>query len=354
MIFTIKRINLIFSDLTFTTKIICAIRTEIINAIHRFIIPKEMNKVISGFETPLIWDYNNTNSFQHPIIKILLRRIVITEENKGLSEKTDREMYQNWFPEKISGAEPANYILNHCWSKPRDIVRLITAAQNSMHNNDSQFSQAVFDSCKKKYSTDSLLEIKEEMRALYTPEEIDCIINCFTGFSRILTIKKLEKRIETYFSNSILSTRLLEILRDLYRLGFIGNYSPASKSYRWQHKSDENLIISEEWSLIIHPALQSALSLSNRHDAGVEKLQNIKPKPNDIVDIVVNKITTYFLLVSFQHKGAQHFGSIHISNLSNEYIRDIAEFTAIGSTFKARVIKFNEDHSNWDLTLKGL
>lgn len=79
LIFTVKRINGLFKGISDNTKIICSVRTEIIKSISRFIVTKEMNKVISGFEVPLIWDYNNTTSFYHPIMQILLRRIAICE-----------------------------------------------------------------------------------------------------------------------------------------------------------------------------------------------------------------------------------------------------------------------------------
>lgn len=92
------------------------------------------------------------------------------------------QIYRQWFPEQIHGMEAASYILNNSWCKPRDIVRLLTVTQNSLHNGMSAFSQIVFDSTTKAYSEDSLQEIKEELRALYTAEEINEIIACFTGY----------------------------------------------------------------------------------------------------------------------------------------------------------------------------
>ena len=54
LIFTVKKLNQIMGrNRTVTTKILCSVRSEIINSINRFAISKELNKVISGFETPL-------------------------------------------------------------------------------------------------------------------------------------------------------------------------------------------------------------------------------------------------------------------------------------------------------------
>ena len=215
LIFTVKKINSVFAkDKGVTSKVICSVRTEILNAINRFVITKELNKVTSGYEVPLIWDYTNTNSFGHPILKILTKRIEYAEkENKN--NLTERDLIKKWFPERINGSEPANYILNNSWCKPRDIVRLILAAQNCLGSSNSCFSQATIDLCHKKYSTDSLVEIKEEMRALYSPEEINLIISCLTGFRAVFTIDDLKWHIKRYYNNSILENRINIIIDDL-------------------------------------------------------------------------------------------------------------------------------------------
>ena len=112
LIFTVKKLNSAFSsyDNFRKTKIICSVRTEILNSINRFIVTKELNKVTSGFEVPVVWDYNNTNSFSHPVLKILTKRIAMAEEDHGVKH-SEKELIAQWFPETIRGIEPANYIL---------------------------------------------------------------------------------------------------------------------------------------------------------------------------------------------------------------------------------------------------
>ena len=194
LIFTVKRFNTIFAHTNMSRiKIICSVRSEILTAIQRFIVTKEINKVTSGFAVPLNWNYTNNNSYAHPIIQILLKRISVCSK----AETTDSlQIYRQWFPEQIHGIEAASYILNNSWCKPRDMVRLIMVAQNSLHNDMDTFSQIVFDSTAKTYSEDSLQEIKEELRALYTAEEINDIITCFTGYRTSFSVKDLQKRIE--------------------------------------------------------------------------------------------------------------------------------------------------------------
>lgn len=347
LIFTVKRINGLFKGISDNTKIICSVRTEIIKSISRFIVTKEMNKVISGFEVPLIWDYNNTTSFYHPIMQILLRRIAICE---NIDQINSKEIYKKWFPEQIHTIEPANYILNNSWFKPRDIVRLITSAQNSIESSSECFSQAVFNACQKKYSLDSLAEICEEMRALYTSEDIDVIISCFTGFRSVFSISQLKKRIDSLYSNTILSKKFSEVIEDLYRLGFLGIYLPASQTYRWQHKGDDHVILSDEWRLMIHHALQSALSVGKKQDFGLN--YNASPQIGDVVEVTVYNIINSFAFVKFNKGKNIYEGVIHISQLSDSFIKKITDYVDYNDVFPAVIIAYDNNHQNWLLSKK--
>ena len=347
LIFTIKRFNNILRTHGMgVMKFVCAVRTEILNSISRYIVTKEMNKTISGFEVPLIWDYSNTNSYSHPIIQILLKRIRICEND---FETADKILYQKWFPEKIHDIEPANYILNNSWHKPRDIVRLLTSAQSCIKNEENKFSQSVFNAFYRKYSTESLIEIKEEMRALYSPEDIDIIVSLFIGFKTTFSMNQLRERIDKFFIKSAWTTSLNQIVQDLYRLGFIGNFLPASKSYRWQHKGDDGIILSDEWRIIVHFALHGALSIGRRQDIGLARTEPLQK--GDMVIFVVTRVIHSFALGEFNHYGVTHDGSIHISELQKSYIPNIFKVVTVGDEYRAMVIDYNGRFNSWNLTL---
>ena len=59
-----------------------------------------------------------------------------------------------------------------------------------------------------------MVEIKEEMRALYSPEEINLIISCLTGFRAVFTIDDLKWHIKRYYNNSILATKIKLVARN--------------------------------------------------------------------------------------------------------------------------------------------
>ncbi len=261
LILEAKAMNMLFYQAGMNkTKIVCAVRSEIVNSINRYIESKEVNKVVDGFDCPIIWDYNTTASFKHPIMEILLKRIALTEEQCGAVPETGEPVEKRWFPERVNGSDPVSYILNHNWSKPRDIVRLISAAQDSLHFEATSFTQAVFESCLPKYARNSLAELREELRALYSAQDIDDIFNCFTGFVDTFSLDQLREQVATYFPHTVLATRTLDVLSDLYRLGIIGNVNPALHRYRWQYRGDDRIILTGDWLITIHRGLRKALS----------------------------------------------------------------------------------------------
>lgn len=350
LIFTVKRFNCNFSTVNMKwTKIICSVRSEILTAISRFVVTKELNKVTAGFSVPLMWNYSNTSSYMHPIIQILLKRIAVCE---GCSNLDYKKVYERWLPENIHGIEPANYILNNSWCKPRDIVRLIMTVQNSIFNSSKAFTQSVFDSVVKTYSEDSLTEIKEELRALYDTDQIDTIISCFMGYKTTFSVNQLKERIKAYFQGSILETNFSQVIDDLYRLGFLGNFLPVSKTYRWQHKGDGRVILSEEWRLLVHYALHGALSLGGQQNYGLNRGE--LPEVGDVAQAIVKKIIKSFAIVEFRHYGKTYVGSIHISEftkLGYGYIPNLKSITQVGDEYKVVLKEYDEKRESWKVEI---
>lgn len=234
MIFTIHRLNgygKVF--------IIAAVRNEIIYAMDRFIQTREINKIIDGFSVPIRWSYSNTNLYEHPIIKILMKRISVASH--GYPQE-----FSKWFPEKINNKQTANYILDNGWNKPRDIVRLLIAAQNdSLHCNDTVFSQAAFESLRNEYSKNSLTEIRQELQSLYTSEEIEMVIRLLRGHSRITSAGQIRKGAQKGSkARAFWDAGSEDILEDFYRVGFWGNVNRTGERHiwRWNHKNLEKKI----------------------------------------------------------------------------------------------------------------
>lgn len=253
MIFTIHRINS-YGKLY----IIAAIRNEIVDVMDRFIQTREVNKILDGYSVPIKWSYSNTNSYDHPIIKILMRRISVAANG-------EKQSFQDWFPKKVGRKDTIKYILDNGWNKPRDIVRLLTAAQNdSIHCNDTAFSQAAFDSLRKEYSKKSLAEIRQELQSLYTNEEIEMVFRLLRGGPRIFCAETLKER-ASYDKRTLdfWNARNADILEDLYRVGLWGNVNRQGKRFlwRWNHKGDTGILTGNGWELVLHNAICGELSI---------------------------------------------------------------------------------------------
>ena len=255
MLFTIYRINSYRK-----VSIIAAIRSEIIYAMDRYIQTREINKIIDGFSALIKWSYSNTNSYEHPLIRVLMKRISVASHGKA-------QAFRDWFPERINSKDTVSYILDNGWNKPRDIVRLLIAAQNdSLHCNDTVFSQGVFDTLRKEYSRNSLSEIRQELQVLYTSEEIEMVIRLLRGGDKITTAEQIRKRApKGSKARNFWNDRYEDILEDFYRVGFWGNVNRSDANsqwqWRWNHKGDTGVLTDNNWELVIHNALCSELSI---------------------------------------------------------------------------------------------
>ena len=201
LLFTVKNLNGVLGD---GTKIICSVRPEILNAINRFVESKQLHKIMQGYDERLTWEHTNTNSFSHPIIGVLLRRIQSAEEKNDNSSITEKKIINKWFVPQVYNKHICTYILDNTWHKPRDIVRMLLATQSKNSREFTIFNQNTFETFMPAYSKQCLIEVREEMYALYTAEEIEGIFNCLQGFKKLFTFEEIKKRAETMFPASAL------------------------------------------------------------------------------------------------------------------------------------------------------
>ena len=197
---------------------------------------------------------------------------------------------------------------------------------------------------------DSLEEIREELRALYSTEEIELIISFFTGFKAVFSIHQLKERIKMLYEGTVIDTKFMQIMQDLYRVSFIGNCIPRLNMYRWNYKGDDSLILSDEWKIMIHQGLQAALSVGKRQDYYLASKK--PPEIGEVVKVTVQNISKSFLNITFSHFGKEVAGYIHISNVSNEYIKDLRDLFDVEDELEAKIEKYDEKYSKWALTLR--
>lgn len=349
LLITVKEFNGMFASLGFmNTKIFASIRTEIINSINRFVVSKEINKVISGFEVVLNWDYKSTNTYKHPIIEIWLKRIQMLESMNGENMKME-QIYKKWFPEQIMNTEPAVYILNNSWLKPRDIVRYLLCMQNCIESDREAYVQSVFTVIRGSYSKECLKELIEELNALYSPEDIEVIMSCFRGYKITFSYEELKQRIDEKYRETFLQKNMDTVINDLFRVGLLGNRGKYVDETRWQHRGNDVVLMNQSWIFSIHPALTKELSLTLKKDK-VES-GNI-PQVGDYVELKVVKILASGIICTFKKNKNTYKGFIPIGEISDDYISDINNVVKEGDDYNAFVIDFDVERNRWFLSMK--
>ena len=355
LLFTVKNLNGVLGN---GTKIICSVRPEILNAINRFVESKQLHKIMQGYDERLTWEHTNTNSFSHPIIGVLLRRIQSAEEKNDNNSITEKKIINKWFVPQVYNKHICTYILDNTWHKPRDIVRMLLAAQSKNSREFTIFNQNTFETFMPAYSKQCLIEVREEMHALYTAEEIEDIFNCLQGFKKLFTFEEIKKRAETMFPASAFATDTLEVLRDMYRAGVVGNYNSINKTQLWAHKEQYNLIIGSPWQIVIHPSLRIELSVGGRTGRySNDRIQWNKEKAyssNETYDVVIMKIQPHHMLVSFEKDGVPQTGYISMKHLSsNDVVKcNLGTKFNIGETITAQISGYSDKHKNWYMRIK--
>lgn len=263
LIDTIEKFNSISLGRNGSIFLIAAIRSEVFASVAS--LGKEINKVKSDFGIEISWKNRSGRLIDHPLLKIIEKRIQAAEIFYGKKNITE-DVWKTYFPEKIQGLPTYKYILFQTWYKPRDVVRLLLCAKEA-HPNKYLFSQEVFDSTKKDYSRASWNELCEELKLSYSTDEIDTIQQILYGYKREFSYKELYNYIENLKmeDNSIESFfkkySIKGLLDDLYRVGIIGNAneSPDKTKYRFVYKGDSRILLHQK--IIIHRGLWSFLCL---------------------------------------------------------------------------------------------
>lgn len=342
LLFVVKEFNNVFIRWGYDViKIFCSIRTEVLNSINKFIPPRELNKVTDGYEKILSWNYNIASSRKHPIFQVWLKRIALAEEKMSEIKYNDDELYKKWFPETIHGIEPIEFYLSLTWYKPRDIVRFISACQNSLANTEGKFTPYVYQQAISEYSSKSLTEVIEELNAIYTPSQTEEILTLFRGYDSEFSRRKLEYRAKQVHSSNFILNNLNDILNNLYRVGFLGNVQKLTNTYSWQHRGNSGLLLTDDWEMTVHRGLRKALLISSKQDK-IKELRESFVYEGEEYEAEIKAISNNYLIFEFK---------------KNKSIRQAYSYTSqpenykVNQKFLIKIVSYNKDHKRYDATI---
>lgn len=194
----------------------------------------EINKTVHDFGVSISWEQKGGDIKQHPLLKMLEKRIHFSEQQQGIQESKD--IWKTYFTSYIgeSHLPIENYILDQTWYKPRDIIRLFTLIQKK-YGNKSFFDQSVFQTITKPYSEESWVEFEETLTVKYSDIEVEGIKKSLTGlklpFDVGIFMKHMDGKMDFFEEVEVLrkNRKPAQILKDLYEIGIIGNYGENSR-----------------------------------------------------------------------------------------------------------------------------
>lgn len=262
LIVSIAKINAVCKKMGYEVCIYAAIRSEVLTAVDS--LGKEINKTLTDFGSGIMWNRPGLDASQQPLLNIIEQRINNARSNAGLSVLNSAELWSEYFPRTINNQIPQVYILHNSWYRPRDIVRLLISVQEQ-HPNETSFLLQGLEAVRKAYSTASWVELTEEMKARYKPEEISAIKRLFYGYRQISNFADLSQRAETVseqhqeLADLTKKKRLSVIAEDLYRIGIIGNID-TRKRIRFSFRGDDEIML--EHNIFVHNALKPYLSIT--------------------------------------------------------------------------------------------
>ena len=111
----------------YNVHIIAAIRNEVyINVLSKGL---EINKTTHDFGTQISWQQKGGDIKEHPLLKMLEKRILYSERMAGI--ESSQNVWKDYFTPTIGRSKIIirNYILDQTWYKPRDIIRMFSIIQ---------------------------------------------------------------------------------------------------------------------------------------------------------------------------------------------------------------------------------
>lgn len=266
LIVSIEKLNACSKRLGFPLCLYAAIRSEVLVSVEA--LGKEINKPIADFGSIIHWNRPGLSAAQQPLLNIVEQRINNARVEVGLEVLSSIDLWKDYFPQSIHKQMPQVYILHNSWYRPRDIVRLLISVQDQYPDEKSFILQGL-EAVRKAYSTASWVELTEELKAKYKPGEVEGIKYIFYGFKQICSLSDLIARADVVAVDHKETRELLarvsirEVVKDLFRIGVIGNIGPRGSHMRFSFRGDDEILFEQD--IFIHNALCAHLSISREY-----------------------------------------------------------------------------------------
>lgn len=223
MIKAVKEINDLFENkCDSNAKIFILLREDMSNDLIKN--TNNYNKILNTNAIQLDWQYKkHLNDYEQDISKLFIRKI--RQSNIELKFKEDKEVYENFFPKKVSSRSAVKFIIDHSYGRPRDFILFFNAMKDTYPNEErlkaNMFSEVLGEYSKRFYG-EFLNEVNRNPKKAEILECIDIIKSLHKASFHIDEVKdRYEQEKENY--KYIKSSREIEqLFKELYLYSVIG------------------------------------------------------------------------------------------------------------------------------------
>lgn len=225
LIIAVDKMNKISKSKLYNIKFYASVRTDVIDSVLSN--GYEINKCTEDYGVTVEWYQRGGNYEDSPLLKLLEKKIRASE--KAMSEIESTNVWETYFEKKINGIEICRFLLTYSWYRPRDVIRMMTFAQEYCDKNTPKFNQVIFDRAIQQYSNKMWTEVAEEISLKYSPDDILAIKRILTGIQVPFTygdIKNIIIKLSAqyvYVKHFSSKYKIPEVLDMLFDWGIIGN-----------------------------------------------------------------------------------------------------------------------------------
>lgn len=234
------------------SRCIVVIRDDILESINYC--SSNSNKRFTDSSVKLYWVDNRRNQWETDLCKMILHKIRVSTK----SDLSDKQLYFKYFSEKINDKTVFEFIMQHSYYRPRDVINYLNRVKLKNPNDDTFTKQGVMN-CRLENSKFLLNEIKNEMSLYFEKDYIKNLISFIKCYNkRTFSISEIKR----YYSNSMEQfpsiSSIDEAVKHLYQFNVIGNKN--GKYLTWAYRDDGDIDPNMEHKFTIHNGLIKSLN----------------------------------------------------------------------------------------------
>lgn len=248
-------INLKILEKGLNSKVIILLRTDIFSILN----DPDLNKIKRINTITISW--GDTSTIESALIKMIILKA--KKSSALLNALSDEDVFKKLFPDKVHRINPAKYILERTFFRPRDIVTMLNLVIDK-YPSSTYFGWKSFTDISLEYSKYLQDEVKNEMYGHYDDKQIETIFRLLKNYNehyiQYPKLKKYYEKNKFHYKNLDME----EMLIGLFKFNAVGNKwfnKYRNREYfSWAHRDDEADLDFDK-TIVIHSGLREALSM---------------------------------------------------------------------------------------------